>query len=203
MASIRTAEQSPQRDTSPGKGQITYMWTSSVPKLWKLVSDAPPRKIKGRFGHRDTLEFLCETQKYITKICRPIDLPPFYRLRKVESGRNTPATSRSGTRGRGKQRNECAFMRKSDSLQHFQGLAQNSSRQFAQQSRTASIPVLNLSFKGKKEPESAEAPTRSPFIQRYRGGGGFKAAPEYVIRHQLAARQPSREPTNWLSGLDH
>lgn len=199
MASIQTAEKSPERGNSPGKGQLTYMWPSSVPKLWKLVSDGPPKRVYGRFGRRDTLEFLCETQKYIAKICKPMDLPPFYRLRKGESGRNTP--SRPGTRGRGKQ--EGKFMRKSDSLQHFQGLS--TSRQSAQHCRGVSIPVLNLSFKGKKGPQSVEAPTRSSYIQRYRGGGGFKAAPEYVLRHQLAARQgcqTAREPINWLSGLD-
>ena len=203
MDAVFSAETTQEAAKPQGSRQLTYMWPSSVPKLWKLVSDSPPKRVNGRFGHRDTLEFLCETQKYIAKICKPIDLPPFYHLRKGNSGKSTPATSRPGTRGRA---NERKFIRKSDSLQRFQGLTLSSSRQSFQHARTVSIPVLNLSFKGKKDPETIEAPARSPFIQRYRGGGGFKAAPEYVIRHQQEARkgcQTARDAHQWLSGLDH
>ena len=172
------------------------MWASSIPKLWRLVSDSPPRKITGRFGRRDTLEFLHETQKYIAKIRKPIDLPPYYRLRKGNSGKVTPATSRPATRGQSDPR----IMRTCSSLPRFTHTNIYSTRRTSQSGRTMTIPVLNLSFKGKKEHTSAEPTIRSSFIQRYRGGGGFKAAPEYIIRQSARKGSlTSREPQNWLT----
>lgn len=48
------------------------MWSTSVPRSWRVISPRPFRRIKGekRFK-RDTLDFLKETQKYINTITKP------------------------------------------------------------------------------------------------------------------------------------
>lgn len=52
--------------------QYYYMWSTSVPRSWRVISPRPFRRIKGekRFK-RGTLDFLKETQKYINTITKP------------------------------------------------------------------------------------------------------------------------------------
>ena len=55
--------------------KFNYIWPGSIPESWdKIMSRKNIPKLRIEKNFRNTLVFLEETQKYITKICKP-DLP--------------------------------------------------------------------------------------------------------------------------------
>lgn len=59
--------------TSPNKViNFNYIWQSSIPESWdRIIKKKNIQKLQLRKNSRDTLSFLEETQKYISKICMP------------------------------------------------------------------------------------------------------------------------------------
>ena len=59
--------------SSPNKViKFNYIWQSSIPESWdRIIKKKNIQKLQLRKKSRDTLSFLEETQKYISKICMP------------------------------------------------------------------------------------------------------------------------------------
>lgn len=61
--------------------KILYIWDTSIPETWKNVSRAksiPMIKLNGK--NKNTLQFLEETQKYISCITKPLAYERSYRI---------------------------------------------------------------------------------------------------------------------------
>lgn len=81
----RSSNPSPFKDRDNSK--FMYIWPSSIPESWdRIFNQKHITKIRVSKGDRNTIGFLQETQKYIEKIRKPINL---------EDLKTTPSSYRS------------------------------------------------------------------------------------------------------------
>lgn len=76
-----------------------YNWESSLPENWKEISPRPLKRAPGIEGSRSTLDFLLETQKYISNITERMHSPhtePKYPVSRLRPIRYTPLPQSPG-----------------------------------------------------------------------------------------------------------
>lgn len=73
MEKIRYSQEAIKKPKKQNSIKYNYIWQGSIPDSWnKIISKRNFIKVNINKRNRNTLEFLEETQKYISKICPPL-----------------------------------------------------------------------------------------------------------------------------------